>query len=142
MPPSTRHGPPNIFPFLRYHDAPAAIDWLERAFGFERLMVALGPEGSVAHAQLAVGAGVIMLSSARDDDPLGLMSPRDLAGVSQGIYVHVDDVDSHHRRAVAAGAEVIHPLQDMDYGSREYAARDPEGYVWSFGTYRPGEEES
>ncbi len=142
MPTRTRNGPPDIFPFLRYHDAAAAIDWLERAFGFERLMVAPGPDESIAHAQLACGQGVIMLSSVRDDDPLGLKSPRDLAGVSQGIYVHVDDVDAHHQLATAADAEIVFPLQDTDYGSREYTARDPEGYLWSFGTYRPGEEES
>ncbi len=136
----TTNGPPNIFPFLRYHDAPAALDWLERAFGFQRLMVAPGPDGTVAHAQIAIGPGVIMLSPVMPGDALGLKSPRDTDGGSQGIYVHVEDVDAHHRRARAAGAEIVHDLQDMDYGSREYAARDPEGYLWSFGTYRPGGE--
>lgn len=137
---STDTKAPTVFPFLRYHDAPAALDWLEKTFGFERLMVAPGPDGTVAHAQMAIGAGVIMLSSAGGDDGLGLKSPGDVAGFSQGIYVHVDDVDAHYQRATAASAEIVHELQDMDYGSREYAARDPEGYLWSFGTYRPGEE--
>ena len=131
----------NLTPFLRYQDAPAALDWLERAFGFERLMEAPGPDGTIAHAQLGVGDSVIMLSSAREDNPLGLKSPRETSGTSQGIYVLVDDVDNHHDRARAAGAEIANPLQDMDYGSREYAARDPEGYLWSFGTYRPGASE-
>lgn len=131
---------PTVFPFLRYHDAPAALDWLEAAFGFERLMVAPGPDGTVAHAQVALGAGVIMLSSATPDDALGLKSPGDTSGVSQGIYVHVEDVDAHYQRARSAGAEIVHELQDMDYGSREYAARDPEGYLWSFGSYRPGND--
>ena len=140
MSPRTTDGPPDIFPFLRYHDANVALDWLEAAFGFERLMVAPGPDGTVAHAQIALGPGVIMLSSVTPDDPLRLKSPRDMSGFSQGIYVHVEDVDAHYRRATGAGAEIVHELQDMDYGSREYSARDPEGYLWSFGTYRPGSD--
>jgi len=53
------------------------------------------------------------------------------------LYLAVDNVDAHHDRASAAGAEIIYKLTDQPYGSREYAARDPEGNVWSFGTYRP-----
>ena len=135
----THDGSPNIFPFLRYRDAPAAIDWLVAAFGFEKQLVAPGPDGTVAHAQLSLGPGTIMLGSARDD-ALGIQSPRDLAAVSQGIYVHVGEVDAHYRRARAAGAEIVIELQDMEYGSREYSARDLEGHLWSFGTYRPGAE--
>jgi uncharacterized glyoxalase superfamily protein PhnB len=60
-------------------------------------------------------------------------------GVTQFIYVSVDQVDLHHDRAKAAGAEIIMKLTNMDYGSREYAARDLEGNVWSFGTYNPFE---
>jgi uncharacterized glyoxalase superfamily protein PhnB len=52
-------------------------------------------------------------------------------------YVTVDDPDALHDRAVAAGAEIVMGLTDQDYGSREFAARDPHGNVWSFGTYRP-----
>ena len=129
-----------IIPTLRYRDAHAAIDWLERAFGFEKQMVVPGPDDTVAHAQLAFGTGVIMLGSARTDDALGMKSPADLPGVSQGVYIFVEDVDAHYQRARAAGAEIANELQEMDYGAREYTARDPEGYVWSFGTYRPGDD--
>jgi uncharacterized glyoxalase superfamily protein PhnB len=127
---------PNVFPFLRYKDAPAAIEWLVKAFGFGKHAVYPGPDGSIAHAQLSVGAGVIMLGSLKDD-VLGMKSPRDLGAVNQGIYVALDDIDAHSARAKAAGAEILRPLADTDCGAREYTARDLEGYLWSFGTYWP-----
>ena len=125
-----------LFPFLRYRDAPGAIDWLAKAFGFEEQIVVPNENGTVAHAQLAVGDGVIMLASARDDE-LRIKSPHDLGAVSGGIYVYLQDVDAHCERARGAGAEIIRGPEDTDYGSREYTARDIEGYLWSFGTYRP-----
>lgn len=126
-----------LFPFLRYRDAPAAIDWLASAFGFEEQMVAPGENGTVAHAQLCFGPAVMMLGTARDDE-LRMKSPRDLDAVNQGIYVYLEDVDAHCDRARAAGAEIIRGPEETDYGSREYTARDLEGHLWSFGTYRPG----
>lgn len=133
----TRDGMPNIFPVLRYRDAPAAVAFLAEAFGFERRMVTPGPDGTNAHAQLGLGPGTIMLGTAVGDE--GGEKPRSGAhAVAQGPYVHVADVDAHHRRAKAAGAEITRAPYDTEYGSREYAARDPEGLVWSFGTYLPG----
>lgn len=136
MPENTRDDRPTIFPFIRYVDAPAAIDWLEAAFGFQRLTVVPNPDGTIAHAVLSFGAGVVMLGTLRDDF-LHMKDPRDVGGVTQGLYVYVADVDAHCARARAVGAEITRPLEDMDYGSREYSARDPEGHAWSFGTYRP-----
>jgi uncharacterized glyoxalase superfamily protein PhnB len=80
---------------------------------------------------------MIMLSSLRGDDELGMKSARDLGAVNQGIYVVLDEVDRHYARARAAGAEIVRVLQDEDYGGRDYCARDLEGNLWSFGTYRP-----
>jgi uncharacterized glyoxalase superfamily protein PhnB len=131
--PSTR-----IFPFLRYEDAPAAFEWLARAFGFEKQMLVPGPDGTIAHAQLRYGGSLIMIGSITDtDDAMNLKSPTALRGVTQGIYVHVNDAAAHHDRAKAAGAEIIMELEDTEYGSSEYMARDLEGHVWSFGTYAP-----
>ena len=127
---------PNMFPTLRYEDAAAAIEWLHKAFGFEQHMVVPGPDGTIAHAQLRYGPGMIMLGTSRDDE-FGLKSPRDLGGVTQGVYITVDDVDAHYARAQEAGAEIVRDLSETDYGSREYAARDLEGNLWFFGTYRP-----
>jgi uncharacterized glyoxalase superfamily protein PhnB len=122
----------SIFPVLRYNDAHAAIDFLERAFGFQRHAVHEGDDGQIVHSELRFGDQVVMVSSAGAGD-----SPFD-QGVGQAVvYVVVDDVDPLHETAKAAGAEIVMPPTDQDYGSRDFAARDPEGNVWSFGTYAP-----
>ena len=127
----------NCIAFLTYDDASAALDWLEAAFGFERTSVHEGPNGEIAHAELTFGDGMVMLGAAGDND-IGLKTPRELGAVNQGVYLVVDeDIDAHHERAVAAGAEVVRALHDTDYGSRDYIVRDPEGNLWSVGTYRP-----
>lgn len=126
---------PNIFPCLKYRNAPAAIDWLGRAFGFEPQFVVPGDGDSVAHAQLRNGAGMIMCGSESGPDP-----DNPWAQAEFGVYVRVADVDAHHDQARAAGAEILYPPRDTDYGSREYSARDLEGRLWSFGTYDPYRE--
>lgn len=133
----------NIYPGLTYDDAPAAIEWLCRAFGFTKRLVVPGPDGTVMHAELSVtngdagaGPGVVMLGSARPEE--GRVSPRELAGVHQALSVRVDDPDAHYERAKEAGAEIVREIRDEDYGSRGYMARDLEGHLWYFGTYRPG----
>lgn len=121
--------PKDIYASMRYHDAAAAIDWLERAFGFERHVVYDDSDGTVTHAELRYGQGLVMLGTWRGED--------DHRRPGQGwAYVAVDDLDEHHRRAVQAGAEIVDGPQKQDYGSF-YGARDPEGNLWSFGTYRP-----
>jgi uncharacterized glyoxalase superfamily protein PhnB len=122
---------PVFYPVLHYHDARAAIDWLERAFGFERLSVYPDDGTPVVHAELGYGPGVVMLTTL-EADQAALPRPRYNAP-----YVYVANPDAHHARAVEAGAVVTRELQDTRYGSREYIARDLEGNEWSFGTYRP-----
>jgi uncharacterized glyoxalase superfamily protein PhnB len=122
---------PSIYPVLRYRDAPAAMDFLAKAFGLRSTAVH-EDGGKIVHAQMAWGTGVVMLGSASDSGD-ELFDTR-----SNVLYLAVDDPDAHHDRAVAAGAEVVMELTDQPYGSREYAASDPEGNVWCFGTYRPG----
>ena len=123
---------PVIYPALSYQDAPTAIEWLERAFGFETIMQVPGPDRTVSHAELRLGDGVIMLGSAKEEQ--GWRSPRDLPAVNQTLYVYVEDPDAHCARARAADAEITCEPYDTDYDSREYAARDLEGHHWSFGT--------
>ena len=130
-----------IFPFLRYEDAPAAFEWLARAFGFEKQMLVPGSDGTIAHAQLRYGRSLIMIGSTRDDF-MDLKSPAAVGGATQGIYVLVDDVNAHHDRAKAAGAEIIMEPEDADYGGRGYTCLDLEGNAWTFGTYDPFEESS
>jgi len=124
-----------FYPSLRYTDARAAIDWLEQAFGFEPKAVHDNPDGSVGHAELVFGDGMIMFGSEPPggDDRFGVR-----AGLGWSyVTVDADAIDALHDRAVAAGAEVVMELTDLDYGSRDFSARDPEGNLWSFGTYRP-----
>jgi uncharacterized glyoxalase superfamily protein PhnB len=123
----------SIYTSLRYRDAMAAIEFLEQAFGFERGAVHQGEDGAVHHAELRFAGEWIMLGQTSD----GSDGRLDLESGPTWVYVVVDDPDGHHERAVAAGAEIVRGLTDEDYGSRGYTARDPEGNVWSFGTYRP-----
>lgn len=119
-----------IYPCLCYEDANAAIEWLERAFGARRHQVHERDDGAVEHAELDFDGGMIMMGSA------GAGSLSWPAGAAS-LYIVVDDPDAHHARAVQAGAEIARELRDEDYGSRGYTARDPEGNLWSFGTYAP-----
>lgn len=128
-----------IFPALRYNDAKAAIAWLCDAFGFERLTVYESGQ-SVDHAELRFGDSVVMLGSKRETPGVRILSPEEAGGVTAAIYVAVPDPDAHYARAVAAGARIIRPLTDQDYGSREYGCLDLEGNAWSFGTYVPHAE--
>jgi uncharacterized glyoxalase superfamily protein PhnB len=128
--------PSNIYPCLIYDDAPAAIEWLCRAFGFTKRLVVPGPDGTVMHSELSLGPGVIMVGSPKPDE--GRVGPRGLPAVSQALCVQIDDPDAHFARAKAAGAVILRELRDEDYGSRGYMAKDPEGHEWYFGTYRPG----
>lgn len=128
-----------IYPALRYRDARAAIRFLCDAFGFE-LRVVYPDEGDpVMHAVLAYEGECIMLGSERDPAEMlaGSTTIAKAGGVTSTQYLAVDDPDAHHARAKAAGATIIRELVDTEYGSREYTARDPEGNIWSFGTYRP-----
>ena len=129
--------PADIHPCLYYDDAPAAIDWLCKAFGFAKRLVVAGPDGRVVHAELSLGTGVVMVGSSRPDE--GHVSPRRLqGGVAHAVSVTVDDPDAHHARAAAAGARIVRGLRDEPHGARGYMAEDPEGHPWYFGDYRPG----
>jgi uncharacterized glyoxalase superfamily protein PhnB len=118
-----------IIPTLRYEDAKAAIEFLDRAFGFERKEVHENEDGTIGHAELRYGTGVVMVGSRK---------PGDRFETGRAVlYAIVEDPDAHHDRAKAAGATIVMELTDQPYGSREFAAEDPEGNVWSFGTYDP-----
>lgn len=121
--------PPTFYPYFGYKDAAAALDWLERAFAFETLYAARTDDGEVMHAEMRFGNGAIMMGTSPERE-----RPQ---RQDHGIYVYVDDVDAHYERAKAAGAEIVYPPEATEWGTRRYRARDPEGYEWSFGTYRP-----
>jgi uncharacterized glyoxalase superfamily protein PhnB len=123
---------PTVWPSLRAADARALIRFLVEAFGFEETAV-YGEGDHVQHAQLSwpLGGG-IMLGSTRDDPG----DPFDLKPGTAAAYVVVDDIDGLYERAVRAGATIVRERNHTDYGSYDFAARDPEGNLWSFGTYR------
>jgi uncharacterized glyoxalase superfamily protein PhnB len=118
-----------IYPLLTYHDAKTAIGWLGETFGFEPLSVYEGENGRIEHAELKLGDGIIMLSSKSDD----------IWSIASGpIAVSLPDgIDDHYERARAVGALIEREPFDTHYGSLDYAARDLEGNLWSFGTYMP-----
>src|SRR3954454_22758028 len=118
-------------PVLRYRDPRRAVDFLAEAFGFSQHAVHEGESGGVEHAELVYGDGMVMLGPDRSDVFGGG------AGHGGGDGV-VEDADAHCAQARSAGAEIAREPEDQDYGSRDYTARDFEGNLWSFGTYRPG----
>ncbi|MGN7920235.1 MULTISPECIES: VOC family protein [Lysobacter] len=128
-----------IIPSLRYRNAPAAIEWLCRAFGFEKHAVYADGD-TVHHAQLTYGPGMIMLGSVDDSSEWGrrIVQPDEIGGrETQACSVVVSDADEHYAQARAAGAEIVVEIADQDYGGRAYTCRDLEGRLWWFGTYNP-----
>ena len=123
---------PTFIPALFYKDPVAALDFLERAFGFERFMVITDSEGRMVHAEMRFGDGVVMVGSEWSADR---QSPASLDGrMTQDVKVVVAaDIEGHCARAKAAGAQVTRELADEFYGDRVYVAKDLEGHSWSFG---------
>jgi len=129
-----------VIPSLRYRNAPAAIDWLCRAFGFEKQAVYSNKDGSIAHAQLTFGNGMVMVSSVTDSTPYGklIRQPEEIGKTeTQAPCLIAADCDAVYRQAKAAGAEIVLDIADMDYGGRAFTCRDPEGHLWNVGSYDP-----
>ena len=129
----------SIIPALRYRDGHRAIEWLQIAFGFERHLVVPDDDGGIAHAQLVLGDIMIMLGSSHEGEYGKLVkAPVEVDGFNtRSPYVVVEDPDPVYATAVAAGAEIVIELKDEEYGGRGFSGRDPEGHLWSFGSYDP-----
>ncbi|MER7171203.1 VOC family protein [Streptomyces mesophilus] len=125
---------PTIVPTLLYADAKAAVRQLTEAFGFAEAALYEGEGGVVEHCELTYGNGVVMLGSKGRG---GVFAKAMEQAGPAGVFIHVDDVDTHHKRSVEHGVEILMPPTDQDYGSRDYMARDLEGNIWSFGNYSP-----
>lgn len=123
---------PSLGSAVVYKDPFTALDWLEKAFGFERTMVITDADGNLGHSEMKFGDGYIMVGSEWTDY---VASPNSVGGkCTQSIHVQLEDgIDAHCERARAAGAVIVREPEDQFYGDRVYAARDPEGHVWSFG---------
>lgn len=126
---------PSVWPGVLCTDTHAVIRFLVETFGFVETIVVPGEgEGSVVHAEVRwPEGGVVMLGS--DDGGKGEFGMHNRPGTNS-MYVVTDHPDELFKRATEAGAEVVRGLRDEDYGSRGFTARDPEGNLWSFGTYR------
>jgi uncharacterized glyoxalase superfamily protein PhnB len=138
----TKHTKATIIPCLRYRNASTAIEWLcNNTFGFEKQAVYPNEDGTIAHAQLIYGNGMIMLGSVLEkENEWGrlIKQPDEIGGAeTQSAYVIVDDADAIYVRAKAAGTKIVIEIKDEDYGGRGFSCYDLEGHLWNFGTYDP-----
>ncbi|QTF55686.1 VOC family protein [Stutzerimonas frequens] len=144
MSPQSKNTSATLIPCLRYRDVAAAIDWLCRAFGFECRRLYKDELIGITHAQLAFGNGMVMVAPVVDSEyGRQLRQPDEIGGAStQGIYVIVNSADALYAQAKAAGAQIAIELKDEDCGGRGFTCHDPEGHLWSFGTYDPWADEA
>ena len=130
----------SIVPSIRYRDAHAAIDWLVRVFGFTAQAIYDGPDGTVLHAQLTHGAGMLMLGSASNPGEYGRLSVslQETGGrETLGLCLIAEDCEEVYARVKAAGTEIVQDISSPPYGGRAFACRDLEGHVWWVGSYNP-----
>ena len=122
---------PAIIPSVVYKDHRAALEWLQKAFGFEILFVLTDSKGDIVHAEMSHGDGVVMVSN---EFAAWAKSPASVGGMNtQRIHVRIDSgIDEHCARARAAGAKIVGEPSDQFYGDRTYSAQDPEGHYWTF----------
>ncbi len=142
MTPAPNRSASTLIPCLRYRDAPAAIEWLCKVFGFEKHLVVPDGHGGIAHAQLVLGGGMLMLGSVADTAYGHFMKqPDEIGGAeTQSPYLVVPDADAVYARAKAAGARIALDIVDQDYGGRGFSCHDLEGRLWSVGTYDPWQD--
>ncbi len=124
---------------ILYRDAPAAIAWLCRVFGFEKHAVYPGPDNTILHSELTLGGGMIMPASLGDGPYRQyIKQPDEIDGAeTMTVCLTVDDADAVYARAKEAGAEILFDIEDKHYGGRGFTCRDLEGHIWNIGTYDP-----
>jgi uncharacterized glyoxalase superfamily protein PhnB len=129
----------SVIPGMAYRNAPAAIEWLCRVFGFEKHAVHPGPNNTIMHAELTLGDGMIMLGSVTSNSQSQFMKqPDEIGGAeTRSDNLIVGDADAIYARAKAAGAEIVFDIEDKPYGGRGFTCRDLEGRIWNVGTYDP-----
>jgi uncharacterized glyoxalase superfamily protein PhnB len=130
----------SVIPGMRYRDALGMIDWLCRAFGFEKQAVYASEDGNVMHAQLVFGNGMVMIGSVTSGTATSklLKQPDEIGGMeTQLTSLIVSDCDAIYATAKAAGAVMVQDLKEMDYGGKSFMCRDPEGHIWGVGSYNP-----
>ena len=131
----------NIIPGMRYRDAHAAIEWLCEVLGFERQMVVPDGDGGVAHAELTLGGGMIMLGSDQGNADDFVVAPTPDGTLTQNAYIVVSEIEAAYERAKDAGANIVSELEEQHYGGSLFSVRDPEGQLWHLGSYNPWAEQ-
>ncbi len=121
---------PRITPYLHYHNVSAAVSWLEKAYGMIPRFSMPDSKGKIMHAEMTYAEGVVMMGPASEEHK-GL-SPKDLPGVNQGLYVYVGNLERHYNQAKEAGARIIMEPETMFWGDRIYSTLDLEGHHWTF----------
>lgn len=136
--------PVTSIPAIRYANADKAIDWLKDALGFTEKAVYRDDSGVVAHAELLLGSGMVMIGTVGQNKETAhwFVQPRAVGGVTASVYLIVPDCEPVYGKAKTAGAEVLQELQTKDYGGKAFIVRDPEGHIWSIGEYNPWSTES
>ena len=130
-------------PTMSYKDANAALHFLTTAFGFKEHSVYRDEKNVVQHAELSLGNAMIMIGPSRPESEFGKMTstPSEINGLNtQTAYIIIEEIDNHYKIAKAHGAEIVMDIKDEDYGGRGYSCKDPEGYIWNFGSYDPYSE--
>lgn len=130
-----------LIPTMQYRDANRAVSWLCEAFGFEQKNVFKDDDGNVAHAELQLGNGLVMIGP-RTNTPFGqlIKTPLEIGSFNtHAIYIIVEDIEAHYQKSIEAGASISLELVEQEYGGKDYTCRDLEGFLWSFGTYDPWE---
>jgi uncharacterized glyoxalase superfamily protein PhnB len=122
-------GAPQLYPEVLYRNAVGAVEWLENAVGFRRSLIVPGEAGSIKHAELRFGDGVMFVGSTPESS--------EFRGLTHFSNLRVADPDAHFARATSAGATIVMEPQMSPFGARFYAARDPEGFLWWVSTYEP-----
>jgi uncharacterized glyoxalase superfamily protein PhnB len=120
--------PQQIIPYLFYNDIGAALDFLMHAFGFKEEMRVNTQSGGM-HGEASFQGQLVMMGQGAHER--GVRPPQDAGAATIGVFIYLDDVDKHYEVAKAAGAEIVHPPKDVDYG-RTYWANGPEGHPWFF----------
>jgi PhnB protein len=120
-----------ITPVLAFRDAAGAIEWYTRAFGAAETLHLTAPDGTIAHAELQIAGGMIMLA---EENPQYNATPATLGGTSVILHLYVPDVDAFAQRAVEGGARIVVPIADQFYGERSGRLADPYGYLWIVAT--------
>ena len=122
-----------VFPYLIVRDCPAAIEFYKRIFAAEEVMRLAEPRGRIGHAELKLGAAMIMLAEEHPDR--GVLSPLAYGGTGTMLHLHVANVDEMTDRAAAAGAKILAEPKTQFYGERSAKIQDPFGHIWMLGQH-------